>query len=93
MSNNVQIKIQIEIALLPAETECADLSTALRETMPITHLLKETSTVMDKLTCNKTIEHTVFEDDNGAIDLSKAPKIIPEIKHVAIKHHHFRSNA
>ena len=61
--------------------------------MTITHLLKEISAVMDEPNCNNTIEHTVFEDENGAMELAKAPKMRPETKHMAIKHHHFRSNA
>ena len=47
---------------------------------------------MDAPTSNKTIEHTVFEYDNGSIDLAKAPKMGLGTKHVAIKHHHFQSH-
>ena len=31
----------------------------------------------------------LFEDNNGAIELSKAPKIHPRTKHIALKYHHF----
>ena len=61
--------------------------------MTIPRLLKEISIVMDEPTCNNTIEHTVFEDENDAIELAKDPKIRPVTKHMAIKRHHFRSNA
>eukprot|EP00957_Ditylum_brightwellii_P202288 15329487-Ditylum_brightwellii.AAC.1 len=34
---------------------------------------------------------TVFEDNNGCIELAKCPKMRPRTKHIAIKYHHFRS--
>ena len=34
----------------------------------------------------------VFEDNNGAIELSKAPKIRPRTKHITLKYHHFREH-
>ena len=36
---------------------------------------------------------TVFEDSNGALDMARAPKMMPRTKHVAIKCHHFRTHA
>ena len=32
---------------------------------------------------------TVFKDNNGALELAKAPKMIHRTKHIAIKYHHF----
>ena len=34
----------------------------------------------------------VFEDNNGAIELAKAPNIRPRTKHIALKYHHFREH-
>ena len=34
---------------------------------------------------------TVFEDNNGALELANVPKIRPRTKHIAIKYHHFRT--
>ena len=34
----------------------------------------------------------VLEDNNGAIELAKAPKILPRTKHIALKYHHFREH-
>ena len=34
----------------------------------------------------------VFEDNNSKIELSKAPKIYPRTKHIALKYHHFREH-
>ena len=33
----------------------------------------------------------VFEDNAGAIELAKLPKLRPRTKHMAIQYHHFRS--
>ena len=33
---------------------------------------------------------TAFEDNIGAIELAKAPKLRPRTKHINIKYHHFR---
>ena len=38
-----------------------------------------------------TIMHsTVFEDNNGALQLAQSPKISPRTKHIAVKYHFFR---
>ena len=33
-----------------------------------------------------------FEDNAGAIELAKAPKLRPRTKHINIKYHHFREH-
>ena len=38
-----------------------------------------------------TISCQVFEDNAGAIELAKLPKLRPRTKHLAIQYHHFRS--
>ena len=39
-----------------------------------------------------SIKCKVFEDNNGSIELSKAPNIRPCTKHIALKYHHFREH-
>ena len=34
---------------------------------------------------------TVFEDNNGALEMDKTPKMRPRTKQIAIKYHHFRT--
>ena len=41
--------------------------------------------------CNKSMKYTVFEDNNGTIEIAKIPKMRPQTKHIAIKYHHFRT--
>jgi hypothetical protein len=37
------------------------------------------------------IQVRVFEDNVGAIELAKLPKLRPRTKHITIQYHHFRS--
>ena len=35
---------------------------------------------------------TVFEDNNGALELAREPKYRPRTKHIGIKYHNFRDH-
>ena len=39
-----------------------------------------------------SVKCRLFKDNNGAIELAKAPKIRPRTKHIALKYHHFREH-
>ena len=39
-----------------------------------------------------SVKCKLFEDNNGAIELAKAPKICPRTKHITLKYHHFREH-
>jgi hypothetical protein len=39
-----------------------------------------------------TIYCTLFEDNSGAIELAKVPKMRPRAKHINPKYHHFCQN-
>ena len=39
-----------------------------------------------------SVKCKLFEDNNGAIELAKAPKIRPRTKHITLKYHHFREH-
>ena len=53
--------------------------------------LKEICLVMDVPSCGKIIKYTVFEDNNRAIELAKAPKTRPYTESIAIKYQYFRT--
>ena len=85
-------KLQTQVALSTTEAEYIALSQSLRDTIPIINLLRElkehgfTDTdPVPKIHCK------VFEDNSGALELAKAPKMRPRTKHIALKYHHFRS--
>ena len=83
-------KLKSEIPLFTTEAEYIALSQVMREIIPMVgHLerLEKTLKIESKLPSFKC---KVFKDNNGAIELSKAPKIRPRTKHIALKYHHFR---
>jgi hypothetical protein len=85
-------KLQSEIALSTTEAEYIALSQAMRELIPMQSILKEISE-MTKFIIGDTIAHcTVFEDNQGCIDLIHSPKINPRTRHISIKYHHFREH-
>jgi hypothetical protein len=85
-------QLQQEIALSSTEAEFIGLSYALRTTIPIMELLKEFQQHgFDIKSTQPKVHCRVFEDNSGAIELAKVPKMRPRTKHINIKYHHFRS--
>jgi len=84
-------KLQSEIALSTTEAEYIALSKSMRDLIPSRELLNEVSKILQYSAPNqsKTIS-TAFEDNNGALELVKCPRMRPKTKHTAIKYHHFR---
>ena len=85
-------KIQTQIALSTTEAEYISLSQALREAIPIMNLLKELEQHGFKGEYEAPKVHCkAFEDNSGALELAKAPKMRPRTKHINLVYHHFRS--
>jgi len=59
-------------------------------TIPIMGLIAELSTALSILTEAK-VHCTIFEYNNGCIELVKCPRMRPRIKHMDLKYHHIRS--
>ena len=86
-------KLQTLTALSTTEAEYIALSTSLRELLPLMELLRETTEHGIKLTASTpTVHCKVFEDNSGAIELAKLPKIRPRTKHINNQYHHFRDH-
>ena len=85
-------KMQTEIALSTTEAEYIALSQSMREIIPILEMLHELRNVYDLSKDKPLINCTLFEDNNGALQLAKEPKYRPRTKHIALKYHHFRSH-
>eukprot|EP00957_Ditylum_brightwellii_P178192 13572574-Ditylum_brightwellii.AAC.1 len=85
-------KLQTYIALSTMEAEYVAMSHAMREAIPLMRLLNEVkgsiNICMDK---KAEFKCTVFEDNNGCIELAKCPRMRLRTNHLAIKYHHFRS--
>ena len=85
-------KIQTEITLSTTEAEYITLSQAMRDIISLMELLRELNANMNIPIQKPKVKCSVFEDNNGAIELTKVPKICPRTKHIGIKYHHFRKH-
>ena len=84
-------KLQTEIALSTTEAEYVALSQSLREVLPTLSLLKELNSNGFAFDSSLPEVHCkVFEDNEGAIEMARLPKMRPRTKHMNIKYHHFR---
>jgi len=85
-------KLQTQVTLSTTEAEYVALSQSLRDTIPIMNLMQE---LHDKgftgASLIPTIHCKAFEDNSGALELAKTPKMRPRTKHINLVYHHFRS--
>ena len=84
-------KIQTITALSTTEAEYIALSTSLREVIPLMGMLKEAAeqgVQIDNLP--PKIHCTVIEENSGALELARLPKVHPRTKHINQSFHHFR---
>lgn len=85
-------KLQTEIALSTAEAEYIALSQALRETIPMTNLMREMNDIFPLYIPQPKFILKVREDNQSCIAMTTNPKFTPRTKHIAIKYHHFRKH-
>ena len=84
-------KLQTEVALSTTEAEYVCLSQSLRDTIPLMRLLEEVKRKLDhNVIAVPAVRCTLFEDNSGALELARTPKMRPRTKHINIKYHHFR---
>jgi Reverse transcriptase (RNA-dependent DNA polymerase)/GAG-pre-integrase domain len=84
-------KLQTEIALSATEAEYIALSQSLREVTALFAIVREIKLIHPTINAAIPQVHcTVFEDNAGAIEMAKCPKMRPRTKHLNIKYHHFR---
>ena len=85
--------MQSEVALSTTESEYISLSQRTRDLMTIKQTIDSLNRFIE--IDSKTIDtfSTVFEDNNGALQLALEPKHRPRTKHTCVKYHHFRQCA
>ena len=84
-------RLQTEIAFSSTESEYCALSQSLREVLPLMNLVLELKNAgFDMNTAVPKIHCKVFEDNSGALEMARTPKMRPRTKHINIKYHHFR---
>jgi hypothetical protein len=75
------------------EAEYVALSQAMRDIIPMRRLAKVVcDTIFGEKKYDVRVYSKVFEDNNGALQLARAPRITPRTKHYGIKYHFFREN-
>jgi hypothetical protein len=84
-------KLQTQIALSTTESEYIALSQSLREVIPVINLMTEINRlgVCNYCTIPK-VYNKDFEDNSGALELTKAPKMRSRTKHINLVFLHFR---
>jgi hypothetical protein len=88
-----QSKLQTEVALSTTEAEYVALSTALRDVTSLMYLLVEARDHgIANVVSHPIIRCRVFEDNAGALELARVPKMRPRTKHLNVKYHHFREH-
>jgi hypothetical protein len=83
-------KLQFQVALSTTKVEYIAMSQALRDIIPIMGLLQEIREQDFKTLCPKPYVYCkVFEDNSGALELARLPKLSPRTKHINVCYHHF----
>jgi hypothetical protein len=82
-------KLQSEISLSTVEAEYIALSQEMQDIIPFTDHIMEMDGIYEDISPEPSIHCTLFEDNNGALELARAPRYRPHAKHIAIKYHHF----
>ncbi len=86
-------KLQSLVALSTTEAEYIAMSMALRDVIPIMELLEELKHRKFKVISTEPhVYCKVFEDNSGALELAKLPKMRPRTKHINVCYHHFREH-
>ena len=86
-------KLINQICLSTTEAEYCCLSQALRDTIPIMNLLKELNEHSFKSEGSTPKIHCqLFEDNMGALEIARTPKMRPRTKHINNVYHHFREH-
>ncbi len=86
-------KLQSQIALSTSEAEYIVILQALRDIIPVMNLLQEMKEQSFKVICIEPYVYCkVFEDNTGALELARLPKLRPRTKHIHVYYHHFHEH-
>jgi len=84
-------KLQTQIALSTTEAEYISLSESLRSAIPLMHILDEIKSQGHNIVSQTPSVHCkAFEDNSGALELARVPKLRPRTKHINLIYHHFK---
>ena len=87
-------KLQTEVALSTSESEYNALSTATCDVMFLMQLVSEARKLKWKVFDGApTVHCKVFEDNSGALEMARLPRMRLRTKHLCARLHHFREHA
>ncbi len=83
-------KLWSQVALSTTKAKYIAMSQALRDIIPIMNLLQEMRGQDFKVICAEPYVYCkAFEDNLGAVELARLPKLRPRTKHINVCYHHF----
>jgi hypothetical protein len=83
-------KIQRDAALSSTESEYIAMSEAFRLLLPMMDLMEESRANGVPMRAGAPIVRCkAFEDNSGALELARLPKMRPRTRHINVKYHHF----
>lgn len=86
-------KLQGMVALSTTEAEYIALSQSLRDVLPMMELVEEIKARGFNVLCTEPYVYCKsFEDNSGALELARLPKLRPRSKHINTCYHHFREH-
>lgn len=86
-------KMQTHVATSTTMAEYIALSSALRDVIPVMELLEEFMSRGYKLLSSEPrVYCKAFEDNSGALEIARMPKMRPRTKAINVVYHHFREH-
>ncbi len=83
-------KLQSQVALSATEARYIAMSQSLHDVIPVMNLLEEMREQDFQVICTKPYVYCkVFEDNSGALELARLPKLRPRTKLINVCYHHF----
>ncbi len=84
------LQTSISIMLSTTEAKFIAMLQALHDVIPVMNLLQEMREQNFKVICIEAYVYCkVFEDNAGALELARLPKLHPRTKHINVCYHHF----
>ena len=85
--------LHTQVALSTTEIEYISMPQSLRDTIPIINLVKEIQKKkISTISSVPSVYCKAFEDNSGALEIAKSPKMRPRTKHINLVYHHFREH-
>ncbi len=86
-------KLQSQVTLSTTEAEYIAVSQSLCDVIPVMNLLQDMRERDFQVICTKPhVYCKVFEDNSGALELARLPKLRPRTKHINVCYHHFHKH-